>query len=309
MLNKKVSRRESLSGVFAPITTPFNEQGDILLEKLAFNIEKFNKSNLRGYFALGTNGEFRSLSTHEQKEVLKTVVKTSSPDKVIMAGTGGESTKVSVELCHEAAEIGVHYGSLITPFFFAKKMSDSALIHHFINVAEKSPIPIILYNNPGVTGITISTTVIKEVSSHPNIVGMKDTSPGNLSTYILNAKPGFCLLAGSANFFFTGILMGAVGGVLSLANFFPDSCCKLYDFGVTGRLEEGRALQFRLLEINQMVSGKFGVAGVKVAMDFAGFYGGPPRAPLPTLTPDEKRRLHEGLSALGNLEGESFKNT
>jgi 4-hydroxy-2-oxoglutarate aldolase len=226
-----------------------------------------------------------------------------------MAGTGAESTKVSIELCHEAAEIGVHYGSLITPFFFAKKMSDSALIHHFIEVAEKSPIPILLYNNPGVTGITISTTVIKEVSSHPKIVGMKDTSPGNLSAYILNAKPGFCLLVGSANFFFTGLLMGAVGGVLSLANVFPDSCCKLYDLGVTGRLEEGKALQFQLLEINQMVSGKFGVAGVKVAMDYLGFYGGSPRAPLPTLTADEKRKLQEGLLALGYLEGGSFNNT
>jgi 4-hydroxy-2-oxoglutarate aldolase len=138
---------------------------------------------------------------------------------------------------------------------------------------------------------------------------MKDSSPGNLSSYILNAEPGFSLLAGSANFFFTGLLMGAIGGVLSLANVFPDSCCKLYDLGVKGRLEEGKALQFQLLEINQMVSGKFGVAGVKVAMDFLGFYGGSPRAPLPTLTADEKRKLQEGLLALGYLEGGSFNNT
>ena len=181
-------------------------------------------------------------------------------------------------------------------------MSDSALINHFVHVAEHSPIPVLLYNNPGVTGITMSTAVIKEVSSHPGIVGMKDSSPGNLSAYILHARPGFCLLAGSANFFFTGLLMGAVGGVLSLANAFPEPCCRLYDLGVTRNLDEGRELQYDLMKINQIVSGKYGVAGVKAAMDFAGFYGGPTRAPLASLTSEEKKKLHEGLIASGFLK-------
>lgn len=297
MAQEKAVHRERLSGVFAPLTTPFDDQGNILLEKMASNVQKLNGSRLRGYLVLGTNGEFRSLATAEQMEVLKTVVKTASPDKVIMAGTGAESTKVSIDLCHQAAEMGAHYGSLITPFFFAKKMSDHALINHFIQVAEKSPIPVLLYNNPGITGITMSTTVVKEVSSHPQIVGMKDSSPGNLSAYIVSAKPSFSLLAGSANFFFTALLMGAVGGVLSLADAFPEPCCKLYELGVGGKLAEGRELQFYLMKINQLVSGKFGVAGVKAAMDFAGFYGGPTRAPLAPLTADEKKKLREELVA------------
>ena len=302
MKENESMHRGRLSGVFAPITTPFHEQGDLLLEKLASNIQRLNQSRLRGYLVLGTNGEFRSLSSHEQMEVLKTVVKTASSGKVIMAGTGAESTKVSIELCHQAAEIGAHYGSLITPFFFAKKMTDKVLIQHFVQVADQSPIPVLLYNNPGVTGVTISTAVIKEVSSHPKIVGMKDSSPGNLSAYILNANPGFSLLAGSANFFFTGLLMGAVGGVLSLADAFPEPCCKLYDLGVNGQLKEGRELQFQLMELNQKVSGKFGVAGVKVAMDLAGFYGGPPRSPLAPLTAEEKKKLLEELKASGFLK-------
>jgi len=302
MKENESMHRGRLSGVFAPITTPFHEQGDLLLEKLSFNIQRLNQSRLRGYLVLGTNGEFRSLSSHEQMEVLKTVVKTASSGKVIMAGTGAESTKVSIELCHQAAEIGAHYGSLITPFFFAKKMTDKALIQHFVQVADQSPIPVLLYNNPGVTGVTISTAVIKEVSSHPKIVGMKDSSPGNLSAYILNANPGFSLLAGSANFFFTGLLMGAVGGVLSLADAFPEPCCKLYDLGTNGQLKEGRELQFQLMELNQKVSGKFGVAGVKVAMDLAGFYGGPPRSPLAPLIAEEKKKLLEDLKASGFLK-------
>ena len=295
MKQDQTVHREKMSGVYAPITTPFDDRGNVLLDKLALNVKKLNGSRLRGYLVLGTNGEFRSLSAHESMEVLKTVVETASPDKVVMAGTGAESTRVSIDLCHQAAEAGAHYGSLITPFFFAKKMSDSALINHFAQVADRSPIPVLLYNNPGVTGITMSTTVIKEVSSHPKIMGMKDSSPGNLSAYILNAQEGFYLLAGSANFFFTGLLMGAIGGVLSLADVFPEPCCKLYDLGLAGNVKEGRELQLSLMRINQMVSGKFGVAGVKAAMDFAGFYGGPTRAPLTPLTSDEKKKLREGL--------------
>jgi 4-hydroxy-2-oxoglutarate aldolase len=294
--------RERLSGVFAPVTTPFDEKGNLLLEKMRSNIQRLNSSQLRGYLVLGTNGEFRSLSMQEQMNVLEVVVQSASPDKVIMAGTGAESTCVSVDLCHRAAAIGAHYGSLITPFFFAKKMSDKALIQHFVGVAEASPIPVLLYNNPGVTGITMSTAVIREISSHPKIVGMKDSSPGNLSAYILNAKPAFSLLAGSANFFFTGLMMGAVGGVLSLADVIPDPCCKLYQLGKAQNLTEGRALQYRLMRFNEMVSGKFGVAGVKAAMDFAGFYGGPPRSPLLPLTEDEKRKLKDDLAAAGCFE-------
>jgi len=302
MSQEKVKHRERLSGVFAPLATPFDGQGNLLLEKLSSNVEKLNKTRLRGYLALGTNGEFRSLSGPEQMKVLKTIVSAASPEKVIMAGTGAESTPVTIELCQQAAEIGAHYASLITPFFFAKKMSDRALIDYFIQVAERSPIPVLLYNNPGVTNITMSTTVIKELSSHPKILGMKDSSAGNLNAYLVSAQPGFYVLAGSANFFFTGLIMGAVGGVLSLADVFPEPCCNLYELGVAGKLKEGRDLQLQILKLNQMVSGKFGVAGVKAAMDLVGFYGGPPRAPLPPLTAEEKKKLREDLTASGFMK-------
>jgi 4-hydroxy-2-oxoglutarate aldolase len=302
MSQEKAKHRERLSGVFAPLATPFDGQGNLLLDKLASNVEKLNKTRLRGYLALGTNGEFRGLSGPEQMKVLKTVVQAASPEKVIMAGTGAETAPVSIELCQQAAEIGAHYGSLITPFFFAKKMSDRALIDYFIQVAERSPIPVLLYNNPGVTNITLSTTVIKEVSSHPKILGMKDSSPGNLSAYLVNAKPGFYVLAGSVNFFFTGLIMGAVGGVLSLADVFPEPCCDLYELGAAGKLKEGRDLQLQMLKLNQMVSGKFGVAGVKAAMDLVGFYGGPPRLPLLPLTAEEKKKLREDLTASGFMK-------
>ena len=121
MNQEKTMHREKLSGVFAPVTTSFDDRGNLLPDRMGFNIQKLNSSRLRGYLVLGTNGEFRSLSTAEQMEVLKIVVKAASPDKVIMAGTGAESTHGSVELCHQAAEVGAHYGSLITRSFLPKR--------------------------------------------------------------------------------------------------------------------------------------------------------------------------------------------
>lgn len=302
MDTKDSTYREKLAGVFAPITTPFDYLGNILFDKLAENIEKLNSSRLRGYLVLGTNGEFRSLSQGEQVEVIRQAVKAAAPDKIVMAGVGAESTRLSIELCRLAAGEGAHFGSLITPFFFAKKMTGPVLARHFLEVAEASPIPLLLYNNPGVTGVTIPAAVIKEVSSHPRLVGMKDSSPGNLSLYLQSARgKDFHLLAGSANFFFTGLLMGATGGVISLANAFPEVCVRLYDLGIAPGLTEGRELQLFLLKINQLVSGSFGVAGVKAAMDLAGFYGGPPRAPLASLEEGEKKKLAQDLKAAGLL--------
>jgi 4-hydroxy-2-oxoglutarate aldolase len=303
MSQEKASHREKLSGVFAPITTPFSEEGRLLLDQLASNIRKLNESKLRGYFVLGTNGEFESLTEAERREVLETAIEVSSKDKVIMAGTGRESTEQSITDTKEAASMGFHFASLIAPSFFAKKMTDQVLSRHFRLIADISPIPVLLYNNPEVAVVTFSPGLIGELSKHPNIVGMKDSSKGNFASYVLAAGPDFNILAGSANFFFEALVMGGVGGVLSIANFAPDICCSVYDLWKAGKLEEVRKVQYRLMTLNQKVSGKYGVAGVKAAMDIAGFYGGPPRSPLPPLTPEERQKLRQDLLASGLFNG------
>jgi 4-hydroxy-2-oxoglutarate aldolase len=294
--------REKFKGVFAPIVTPFDEEGEISYQGLEENIKKLNSSGLRGYLVLGTNGEFKSISEAERRKVLETVMRVSAKDKVIMAGTGRESTKQSIVDTKEAAAIGVHFASLIAPSFFSKKMTDQALLNHFRTISDTSPVPVLLYNNPEVAVVTYSTSFIGEIAKHPNIVGMKDSSKGNFASYLLAAGPDFHLLAGSANFFFEALVMGGVGGVLSIANFAPEACCKVYDLWKAGELEEARKEQYRLMTLNQKVSGRFGVAGVKAAMDFSGFYGGPPRYPLLPLTGDEKKKLQEDLTASGFLK-------
>jgi 4-hydroxy-2-oxoglutarate aldolase len=301
MAQGKRIHREKLSGVFAPITTPFDENGEVSYQALEENIKKLNSSCLRGYLVLGTNGEFKSLTETERRKVLEAVARVAAKDKMIMAGTGRESTKESIVATKEAASIGAHFASLIAPSFFAKKMTDQVLLKHFLTVSDLSPIPVLLYNNPEVAVVTFSTGLVGEISRHPNIVGMKDSSKGNFASYLLAAGPDFNLLAGSAAFFLEALVMGGVGGVLSIANFAPGACCKVYDLWKTGKLEEAKAEQYKLMALNQKVSGKFGVAGVKAAMDVAGFYGGPPRAPLLPLTADEKKKLHQDLVAGGAL--------
>jgi 4-hydroxy-2-oxoglutarate aldolase len=302
MSQEKHSYRERLSGVFTPITTPFDEKGNLLLDRLAGNIQRLNSNRLRGYLVLGTNGEFKSLSEAERRKVLETVLSVSAKDKVVMAGTGRESTHESIVASREAASMGVDFVSVIVPSFFPKKMTDPVLLNHFRSIADASPVPVLLYNNPEVAVLTLTTGLVGEISKHPNIVGMKDSSKGNFASYRLAAGPDFNLLAGSANFFFEALVMGGVGGVLSIANFAPEVCCRVYDLWKEGRLEEARAEQYKLMALNQKVSGKFGVAGVKAAMDLFGFYGGPPRAPLLPLTPDEKRSLTDDLLAAGFLK-------
>jgi len=293
--------REKLSGIFAPITTPFDEKGNLLLDQLAYNINKLNSSGLRGYLILGTNGEFKSLSEEEQKNVVATAVKASSKDKVVMVGTGRESTHHSILATKEAATMGAHFVSLIAPFFFPKKMTDQTLLSHFRAIADVSPLPVLLYNNPEVAVLTYSTSLINEAAKHPNIIGMKDSSKGNFASYLMAAGPDFHLLAGSANFFLEALVIGGVGGVLSIANFAPEVCCKVYDLWRGGKLEEAKAEQYKLMTLNQKVSGKFGVAGVKTAMDIFGLHGGSPRGPLLPLTPGEKRKLTDDLTASGLL--------
>ncbi len=295
--------KRQFEGVFAPIVTPFDEKGNISYEDLKENIEKLNPSNLRGYLVLGTNGEYKSLSETERMEVLETVISVAGEDKVVMAGTGHESTVQSITETKKAAAAGAHFASLLCPSFFAKRMTDQVLLKHFSLIADASPIPVLLYNNPSVAVVTYSTQLVAEISVHPKVVGMKDSSKGNFASYLLAAAPGFILMAGSANFFLEALMMGGTGGVLSIANFAPDFCCRVYELWKEGRFEEARTAQYNLMALNQNISGKNGVAGVKAAMNLAGFAGGLPRLPLLPVSASEEKMIREALIESGLIQG------
>ncbi|MDR0877874.1 MAG: dihydrodipicolinate synthase family protein [Treponema sp.] len=300
-----MSVKEKLTGVYPPIMSPFAENGKLELGDLAFNIEKMNSTGVRGYMPLGSNGEFRSLSDEEALEVLKTIVKVKGPDKVLMAGTGRESAYSTIEFTKKAAGVGADFASVLTPHYYVKKMNDEALIKYFSQVADASPIPILIYCAPGfAAGVIISPAAISELAKHPNIVGMKDTSKEDIAGYI-KAVPkdsGFYVLAGSITKFLTGLKNGAIGGVLSISNYFPEQCCEVQTLFQAGKLDEAEKLSAKLISLTDRATGKHSVSGVKAAMNLVGYKGGYPRVPVLPLKPAELEELKSILKEEGYLK-------
>jgi 4-hydroxy-2-oxoglutarate aldolase len=288
-----------LSGVYAPMCTPFDND-EVSLSGYEKNIKIMNKSGIKGYFILGTNGEFKTLSEEERVKILEMAVETADESKVVMAGTGVESTRETIRLTKQAASIGVSSVSLLMPNFFVKKIDDEVLINHILEVADASPIPVVLYNNPSVAaGLVISSNVVKAVSAHENVAGVKDSSKDTWKSNCPFDNDNFSVMAGSASYFLDLLEAGGSGGVLSLANVIPDACAQLYDLYTSGKKDEAYALNEKLVSLNKKVSGQYGVAGVKYAMDYAGFSGGVPRRPLKALTDEQKKSLEADLAASG----------
>ncbi len=289
-------RRDTLSGVFAPMVTPFGTDDAVLLSGVAENVRRLNASGLRGYFVLGTNGEYKALTTEERLQVLDVVVQHRAAGKVVMAGCGAESTKETIDLARRMADHGAEIASVLMPSFFAKKMTAEVMVRHALAVADASPIPVVLYNNPSVAaGVTIRLEVLQQVADHPNIVGIKDSSKETYLDNLKAASPKFAVLAGSAGYFIDLLRHGGTGGVLSLANVLPDACVALYDAFVAGRMDEVERLDRLLVDLNTKISGSYGVPGVKAAMSLCGFVGGVPRRPFLPLTPDKANELRAAL--------------
>lgn len=291
--------KKKLSGVFAPVATPFRGE-EVALDDLRFNLKKLNETELAGYLALGSNGEFRSLTDKEQIRVLE-VFAEEKGDKVVMVGAGCESTRQTIEKSKIVSEMGFDYASVLTPCYFPRQIDGDALRRHYERVADSIDIPVLLYNAPGFTGMRIPPGTILELSKHPNIAGMKDSSSEGPAGLLARLDPAedFHVLAGSASFMYPSLHLGASGGVVSVANFLPCPCSYLYQLFTEGRFDEARELHSRISRLNQAISGVWGVPGVKAAMDIAGLRGGQPRYPLAAVTGDEARKIRQQLAKEG----------
>jgi len=287
-----------ISGIIAPITTPFVDE-EVSVEHLREDFRKYRETPLSGFFILGSNGENKSLVEDEKLKIIETVLQEGFEDQIVMAGAGYESTRETIAFSKKCAEVGADFVSLLTPSYFKKRLTDEAMIGYYTDVAEALSIPVLIYNAPGFTGMTISPRVIEKISRHDNIVGMKDTSPDGLARYLEVCGDDFDVLSGTISTLFTGLALGASGGVVSLANAFPHPCCELYERFRRGDLEGARTLHHQLFRLNQSVSGSFGVAGVKYAMEVAGYYGGPPRRPLLPLRENDKKLIKEAIAKAG----------
>ena len=292
-------------GVLPPVTTPFGPDGSLALEHLAANLTAWHGTGLSGYLLLGSNAETVTLTEEEKLRILETARAHVPRDRLLLAGTGMEGTAATIALTKAAARLGADAALVVTPGYYRTQMRAREIIAHYTAVADASPIPVLIYNVPQFTGVTVEPEVVARLAEHGNIVGMKD-SAGNVTTLteVLRVAPeGFAVFVGSAAVFYAGLALGACGGILALANAAPRACVELYTLAREGKGAEAAALQRRLLPAVQALTTRFGIGGLKHAMDLFGYYGGPPRPPLLPPTEAERAEIRKALTASGLFEG------
>jgi len=294
----------NLSGVYPALTTPFAADGSVSLSDLKHNISKYNETELAGYVVIGSTGESVLLSREEADRILSTVRESASPEKRLIAGTGAESTLETIERTKRAAELGYHVALVKTPYYYKPVYTSEVLIAHYRRVADASPIPVLLYSVPQFTGIALEPADVAALAEHPNIIGMKDSS-GNvqkLTDTITSVPPAFQILVGSASTVFPSLVLGARGAILALACALPELCVALFDAVRSGQMEKARELQASVVPASNLMVSRYGIAGVKYAMDLGGYRGGVPRLPLQPLKEEQKGAIRDLHAKVGVFE-------
>jgi 4-hydroxy-2-oxoglutarate aldolase len=271
-----------LKGIYPPLTTPFVDD-EVSTDKLIENLIKYETKLLSGYVLFGSNGESVFLTREEKLHLVRTT--REQTNRTIIVGTGLDSIKETISLTNEAAEAGANYALIITPSFFKSEMKHRTFLNYYTSVAESVMIPVIIYNVPKFTNVNIETETIVELSSHPNIIGLKDSTenPSRISEISANVDSEFKLIVGTASVLYSGLISGAVAGILALANIAPDHCIQIYNLVREKNFEKALEIQNKMIPVNKAITAKFGVAGLKSAMDILGYFGGLPRSPLEPL--------------------------
>jgi dihydrodipicolinate synthase/N-acetylneuraminate lyase len=345
-----------LEGIYAAVPTPFYSDERVYYRKLEANIARYSRTLLSGVLLLGSMGEAPELDDAESHEVLRVAAGAASPEKVLIAGIGRESVKATVALAEAAAEFRYDAVLVRTPTYYANQMTAAAVLHYFRSVADRSPLPLVLYNIPQCVPYNIPAELVAELAQHPNILGIKDSSGsveriralveqtnaaprrtvtvtpvfkavtermlspkagtadalisagdlarGEAKTATPPAVPiktrtkevGFQVLTGSAGTLFESLEAGASGAILGFAACAPQACQEVYFAWKDHDLKLAQEKQERIAAASQRIVGQLGIAGVKHACDFNGYYGGRARAPLMPVTGAEKAEI-EGLLA------------
>jgi 4-hydroxy-2-oxoglutarate aldolase len=295
---------QRFAGIYTPIVTPFATDGEVDDRGLVANVDHYLATPLTGLVVLGSNGEAAQLEDDEADRVIATVRDRVPQGRPLLAGTGRESTRATIAACKRAAAIGVDAVMARTPSFYKPQMTSDAFIRHYTEVADASPVPVLLYNVTMYTGVNLLPDAVETLSEHPNIVGLKDSGNDMLqfADYLSRAKPGFTVLAGAAPTLFTAAALGVHGAVLALAGLVPALCVELFGHVRAGRIDEARALQHKLLPLARAIGPVYGVPGLKAALNVVGLAGGVPRPPLRPAPPAAVEVLRAHLAALGLLQ-------
>ncbi|XP_072527771.1 4-hydroxy-2-oxoglutarate aldolase, mitochondrial [Salminus brasiliensis] len=303
-IREYAGKRFDIGGIYPPIATPFTQEGEIDYRSLDENLQKYCTIPFRGFVVQGSNGEYPYLTTEERIKVVRSVRQALPQATLVMAGSGCESTRATIQMSETMANAGADCVLVVTPCFYRGRMNSSALINHYTQVADSSPVPVVLYNVPANTFLDLPVDAVVQLSHHPNIVGLKD-SGGDITRISLivhkTRTQNFQVLAGSAGFLMAAYSVGAVGGVCALANVLGQQVCDLAHLCISGQWDKAKEIQYRLIEPNTAVTRKFGVPALKQAMEWFGYHGGVCRFPLQALSKMELEELHADFSANGWL--------
>jgi 4-hydroxy-2-oxoglutarate aldolase len=273
---------KQFAGIYTPIATPFRDNGGVDERALAANVARWMTTPLTGLVVLGSNGEAAQLDEDEADRVVEIVRAGVPSSRPLIAGTGRESTRATIAATRRAAEAGVDAVLVRTPSFFKPQMTTDAFVRHYSEVADASPIPVLLYNVTLYTGVNLLPDAVERLSVHPNIVGIKESGSdiGQMAEYVARTPDDFTVLAGSATTLVHALCAGCDGAILALASLLPAQCVRMLTLVAEQRFDEARALQRRLMPLARSVGSTYGVPGLKAALELIGYAGGAPRPPL-----------------------------
>jgi 4-hydroxy-2-oxoglutarate aldolase len=351
-----------LQGIYPALTTPFYPDGRLYLRKIEHNTDRYSRTPISGMVVLGSTGEAVMLSDEEKREVLRVTRENATPEKVLIAGTGAESAIETLRLTEYAAELGYDAALVRTPFYYRNQVTGEAgtkaQLAFYRYVADRSPLPVILYSVPPFTAYDLPVDAIVELAAHPNIIGLKESS-GNVErireivektrpakktftvTHTFEAATGrmlsanagaesglltqiggasgasvaveapkalrtrtkevsFQVMTGAAQKLLSSLEAGASSAVLAFASPAPTACFEVYAAWKDNDGALAALKQERISEAAQQMGAKFGVPGVKYAMELNGYYGGLCRLPLLPLVADEKTLIERLMRDIKN---------
>jgi 4-hydroxy-2-oxoglutarate aldolase len=287
----------ALKGIFAPVITTFGDDGELDRPAFEHNVRAHMAAGLRGVVVTGSTGEAPLLDERERESVMEWARQHVPSDRMLIAGIGSESTRTTTRLAERAGERGVDAVLVVAPHYFASAMTEEALRAHYLRVADRSPVPVMLYNIPKYMHFKLSQSLVQELAKHENVIGIKDSSGDKdlLDTYLTAQSDAFSVLTGSGQLWKTALQMGARGGILAVSLFAPGLTIAVSEAVARKDNATADALQNRLTPVAKEIVGDMGVAGVKAALDAMGLRGGAPRSPLLPLGAVQADRVRQLL--------------
>jgi len=295
------------AGIYTPIATPFRDDGAVDERALADNVSRWMTTPLTGLVVLGSNGEAASLEDAEADRVVEIVRAGVPASRPLIAGTGRESTRATIAATRRVAAAGADAALVRTPSFFKPQMTTDAFVRHFTEVADASPVPVLLYNVTLYTGVNLLPDAVERLAVHPNIVGIKESGSdiGQIAEYVARTPDDFTVLAGSATTLVHALCAGCDGAILALASLAPAECVSMATMVREKRVQEATALQRRVMPLARSVGTTYGVPGLKAALELKGYAGGPPRPPLRPVSSEVVDIIRRQLDALMPAEAKA----